>query len=97
MEGCVAMQKKAVRVFQIIMIVVLTSAWITWVSGCSVISKTDMAKYSKYKYIASKNSGKFHTRSCFLGKRIYLEDAVFFNSESNAKRAGYKPCSICQP
>jgi uncharacterized protein YceK len=91
------MRKKTVCFFQIVMIIVLTSTWITWMSGCSVISKTDMSKYSKYKYIGSKSSGKFHTRSCFLGKRITLSDAVFFNSASNAKRAKYKACSICQP
>jgi hypothetical protein len=66
--------------------------------GCSVMDKTDMSKYSSYKYIGSKSSKKFHTRQCFLGKRISLDDAAFFNSRSEAINAGYKPDSFaCHP
>lgn len=66
-------------------------------TACNVIQKTDMSKYADYKYIASKSSKKFHTRSCFLGKRIALEDAVFFDNRSDAIAAGYKPDDVCNP
>jgi hypothetical protein len=66
-------------------------------TSCSVKDRTDMSKYSNYLYIASKASKKFHTRDCFLGKRIALDDAVFFNTRSEAIDAGYKPDPICAP
>lgn len=66
--------------------------------GCNVKDKTDMSKYASYKYIGSQSSKKFHTRDCFLGKRISLDDAVFFNDRDSAINAGYSPDTFaCHP
>jgi hypothetical protein len=88
------MLKSKYRSFIIMLFVLFFSLSFT---ACNVIQKTDMSKYADYKYIASKSSKKFHTRSCYLGKRIALEDAAFFDSRMDAIDAGYAPDEVCNP
>jgi methylphosphotriester-DNA--protein-cysteine methyltransferase len=76
---------------KILIMVALTLTMLFSLTACNVKDRTDMSKYSKYAYIGSVNSKIFHTRECFLGKRIALEDAAFFNTRDAAVRAGYKP------
>jgi hypothetical protein len=86
-----------IKKFKIILLVFIIIAGTLFFTSCSVKDRTDMSKYNSYTYIASKSSKKFHTRDCFLGKRISLEDAAFFNSRSEAISAGYKPDTVCEP
>ena len=42
------------------------------------------------KFIASKTGTKFHAPKCDWAKRVKKKNAVWFNSEEEAKKAGYK-------
>ncbi len=46
-------------------------------------------------FIASKKSDKYHLRSCAIGKKIAADNSVVFLSETDAQKAGYKPCQLC--
>jgi hypothetical protein len=88
-------KKKNYRILFVVALLLMTTVYFV---GCNVKDRTDMTKYSNYKFIASKSSKIFHTRTCFLGKRIALDDAAFFNSRDEAIDAGYKPDTFaCHP
>lgn len=55
------------------------------------------AKSVKGKYVASKNSDKFHKKSCTYAKKIKKYNKITFKSKSQAKKCGYKPCKKCHP
>ena len=42
------------------------------------------------KYIASKSGSKYHAPKCDWAKKIKKQNAVWFNSKAEAKKAGYK-------
>ena len=42
------------------------------------------------KYIASKTGKKFHSPKCDWAKKVKKQNAVWFNSAEEAKKAGYK-------
>lgn len=46
--------------------------------------------YKPGKYIASSTGSKFHAPKCYWAKKIKKENAVWFNSTEDAKKAGYK-------
>jgi methylphosphotriester-DNA--protein-cysteine methyltransferase len=48
--------------------------------------------------MAGYRPGKIYgTLSCSSGKRMKLENRVFFHSEQEAINAGYRPCGHCLP
>lgn len=49
------------------------------------------------KYIASKNSKKYHKKSCKQAKEIKSANAIYFKDKNDAKKAGYAPCTYCKP
>ena len=49
------------------------------------------------RYAASSESDKYHRPSCHYVDQILSYNLIYFNSESSARRAGYTPCSICDP
>lgn len=48
-------------------------------------------------FVGSINSDVYHYPSCASAKRIQSENLITFNSVSDAKRAGYRPCEKCNP
>lgn len=55
------------------------------------------AKTVKGKYVGSKNSDKYHKKTCASAKKIKKYNKIFFKSKAQAKRMGYKPCKKCHP
>jgi len=51
----------------------------------------------KGKFIGSVNSDKYHYPNCRWAEKIKLENEIWFNSVTEAKSAGYKPCGTCKP
>lgn len=51
----------------------------------------------KGKYVASKNSNKFHKPECMWAQKIKSENQVWFNSRQEAINKGYIPCKVCKP
>jgi micrococcal nuclease len=47
-------------------------------------------------FTASKESDKYHHPDCAWGKKISSENRIWFDSEKEAKKAGYQPCSYIQ-
>ncbi|MEP7268683.1 MAG: Ada metal-binding domain-containing protein [Saprospiraceae bacterium] len=39
----------------------------------------------------------YGTLHCSSGKRMKRQSRIFFKSEIEAKRLGYRPCGICMP
>jgi myosin heavy subunit len=52
---------------------------------------------TKYRYIGSKGSDKFHKISCSLVKRIHPADKLYFKSYKQALNKGYTECRVCDP
>jgi len=50
----------------------------------------------KGKYVASKNSNKYHAPWCAGAKSIKLENQIWFESKEEAEAAGYTPASNCK-
>lgn len=48
------------------------------------------------KYVASKNSDKYHAPWCSGAKRIKEENKIWFNSKEEAEAKGYTPASNCK-
>ena len=49
------------------------------------------------KYVASKNSNKYHKLSCRYVNNIKRENLVYYEYEYQAKEDGKEPCSECRP
>ena len=46
--------------------------------------------------VAGNRKAKIYgTLSCKSGKRLKVENRVFFTSEEEARQAGYRPCAHC--
>jgi methylphosphotriester-DNA--protein-cysteine methyltransferase len=43
----------------------------------------------------NKNFKIYGTLSCASGKRMKKENRVFFSSQQEAQKAGYRPCGSC--
>lgn len=50
---------------------------------------------TKDKYVASKNSDKYHLANYTHAGEISPENQIWFNSIEEAEKMGYKPCGIC--
>lgn len=48
-------------------------------------------------FVASKSSNKYHTADCGIAKNIKTENQICFNTQEEAKKAGYAPCGVCKP
>ena len=49
------------------------------------------------RYAASSESNKYHRTSCHYVDQILSWNLIYFYSEESARRAGYTPCSVCNP
>ena len=49
------------------------------------------------RYAASSESDKYHLPSCHYVDQILSYNLIYFYSEDSARRAGYSPCSVCNP
>lgn len=67
------------------------------IAGVTVIMLFFMAHTSsaEEKYIASKNSDKYHKPECSVTKKISNDNLIILSSEDEAKKAGYKVCKNC--
>lgn len=52
---------------------------------------------SSGKFVASKDSDKFHWPDCKWVKRILAENEIWFDSAADAIAAGYGACGTCHP
>ena len=48
------------------------------------------------KYVASKNSNKYHAPWCSGAQRIKEENKIWFNNKEEAEAFGYTPASNCK-
>lgn len=48
-------------------------------------------------FVASKNSDKFHKKSCQYVDQIYEGNIVYYKNRESAIKAGKSPCSVCMP
>lgn len=55
-------------------------------------SSVQAATGSKGLFVASKNGTKYHWPWCSFAKKIKPENQVWFQSEAEAKKAGYSAC-----
>ena len=49
------------------------------------------------RYAASSESDKYHRTSCHYVDQILSWNLIYFYSKESARRAGYSPCSVCDP
>lgn len=49
------------------------------------------------KFVGSKESDKYHLPTCRWAEKIVPENRIWFQTEEEAIKAGYKPCSVCNP
>lgn len=54
-----------------------------------------LLKQKKRKWAGNKNLKIYGTLRCKSGKRLKVENRVFFNSEREAIQEGYRPCGHC--
>ena len=58
------------------------------------VNKNKEEKKNK-KYFASKKGKVFHRRGCKVGNRISKRNRVYFSTQEEAIKQGYKPCRVC--
>ncbi|MBO6517822.1 MAG: metal-binding protein [Bacteroidia bacterium] len=66
----------------------------------STLRKTELIRQIRARKIALGGNVKlkiYGTLQCTSGKRIKMENRVFFRSENEAKTHGYRPCGHCMP
>ena len=54
-------------------------------------------KSGKIKLAGYRKAGIYGTLHCRSGKRMKAENRVFFSSEEEAIKSGYRPCAHCLP
>ena len=54
-------------------------------------------KLSQYNYVGSSESDKYHKPKCKWNSKINDGNLVHFDTEDEAKSAGYEPCGTCKP
>jgi len=55
----------------------------------------DRAHWPSGKFLGSIDSDKYHRGNCRAARRIVPENELWFESESDARSAGYSRCGIC--
>lgn len=53
--------------------------------------------YAPIKFVGSINSNKYHYSDCQWAQKIKHENKIWFDSNEDAERAGYRPCKTCDP
>lgn len=61
----------------------------------STNSSNPMRTRKEGKFVASKNSNKFHLPTCIGARRIAEHNKIWFNSKEEAESLGYEPASNC--
>jgi methylphosphotriester-DNA--protein-cysteine methyltransferase len=56
-----------------------------------------LIKNGKVQFGGNKKLKIYGTLHCKSGKRMKMENRVFFRSEPEARQAGYRPCGHCMP
>ena len=79
-----------------ILVILMLVIFLTGMLCAYAIEPVD-AKAVKGKYVGSKNSNKYHKKTCPSAKKIKKYNKITFKSKSQAKRMGYKPCKRCHP
>lgn len=51
----------------------------------------------QYNYVGSSESDKYHKPTCRWTANIHDGNLVHFDTEEEAKQAGYSPCGTCKP
>ncbi|MHB0885513.1 MAG: Ada metal-binding domain-containing protein [Bacillota bacterium] len=64
-------------------------------SGATVVPPP--ASTATGPFVGSKNSDVYHWPWCSSAKQIKPSNQVWFDTAANAQKAGYRPCSKCQP
>lgn len=87
--------KQVIRVEQL-----QASAFQTIIDGDSTqVSSTNSSNSSQVrkegKFVASKNSNKYHLPTCIGARRIAEHNKIWFNSKEEAESLGYQPASNC--
>ncbi len=49
------------------------------------------------KFVGSKNSDKYHYKTCAWAKKISSSNLVTFKKVTEAKKVGYRACRVCKP
>ena len=80
-----------------ILICVLAIFIVGMTLGLAFAEPVDAKTVKKGKYVGSKNSDKFHKKTCHSAKKIKSYNKITFKSKSQAKKMGYKPCKRCHP
>ena len=65
--------------------------------GVAFAEPVDAKTVKKSKYVGSKNSDKYHKKSCPSAKKIKKYNKITFKSKAQARSMGYKPCKRCHP
>lgn len=66
--------------------------------GVIVFVAVAFAAYGEgVQYFASQNSTKYHRSICEWAKKISPRNLITFSSPEEAIKAGFTPCSVCQP
>lgn len=106
-RGKIVRPRKAVyglAVCAIILIVSLASFSIYSVYKINTLTErleeTDSAESAErdtveFKYVASKNSDKYHLCSCNYAAQISVENCVYYETMREAENDGKEPCSVC--
>ena len=66
-------------------------------SSSSTGSSSSSSNRATGIFVGSINSDVYHYPSCASAKRIHSENLITFNSVTEAKNAGYRPCKVCTP
>lgn len=66
-------------------------------SSSSTGSSSSSSNRATGTFVGSINSDVYHYPSCASAKRIHSENLITFNSVTEAKNAGYRPCKTCHP
>ena len=62
-----------------------------------ILTSSTIAFSTDNKYIGSKESNKYHYKTCRWVKNIKKENIVEFKTVKEAVDAGYEPCGTCKP
>lgn len=66
-------------------------------SGCASQSNETFSPATSNQYVGSINSDKYHYTDCEWAQKIKMENEIWFDTEEEARAAGYKPCKVCKP
>ncbi|MDD5023425.1 MAG: Ada metal-binding domain-containing protein, partial [Candidatus ainarchaeum sp.] len=65
--------------------------------GCFILTFCGMGISGDTKFVASKNSNKYHYAWCRWAQKIKPSNLVEFSTPEEAIAAGNIPCKVCNP